>query len=484
MLGIPFSLFGIGALYALARSWIVGPAMDLQQWIGGCMVVGTFGTIGFLMVLGVGVIVRVASHENRLKSQFPGQPWLHQQDWAQSRSKDASIRRAVTYLGVAFTANSLTLGVLAMFLLDFNQMNIGANPVSVIVCISGFVSLTVTGGVYALKFVRNAIRFRAVSCELVAAPFQAADAVRCLVHWNGCRPPKELTVALECTATRTGLKKPAYSEANNTYQHDLHQVRYFVELPETVYIEAAAPLPVRFPLPSSGPESGTDDATWRFRLIWQQNGMEQDLSFDLPIFHAPGVPSQELAERFDSAHASNTGSGYADNARVETLGQLVEANSGSFVEGANGQWTLELPRNKMPGVERILGNIMSAGALLAFGGAALALGGWFVLAFLVVFILLFNRGAGKQRLACDGTTVEYQRQGFLRLRSESFACDEPIKISTDQVEKHSERLGHHQVTAELELEGEVVILRNAMTALLAKRICKKLQASCGLLSSD
>ena len=483
MLGIPFSLFGFGALYALARSLSVGPEMDLQQWIVGCMVVGTFGTIGFLLLLGVGAIVRGAMHENRLKSMFPGQPWLHRKDWAEGKSDHSATGLAVVYLGIAVLVNSLTIGFLFVVLLD-ERMNLwgGMNPLAV--CSLGFVFLTMTGGVYALRIVTNAIRFRPVSCELVATPFQPGDAVRCLVHWNGCQPPPTLTVALECKATRHGLNKPRYSEDNNIYEHDLYQMRYVVELPEIVSIENVPPLAIRFPLPESVPETDTNGARWQLRLIWLQRGMEQDLRFDVPIFHSAEAVEGEIAEQFDSREASRSDSGYPDNARAETLGQLVESSFGLFEERADRQWELELPLYKTPSVGRVLGKIMSVGALLAFGGGAIACGGVVGAAFFGLFILAIFRMGGKQRLACDGSTVEYQRQGFLRTRIDSFACDEPLKISTGQVEKHSERLGYHQVTAVLELEGEVVILRNAVTALLAKRICKKLQASCGLISSD
>jgi hypothetical protein len=203
-------------------------------------------------------------------------------------------------------------------------------------------------------------------------------------------------------------------------------------------------------------------------------GFIHSLEFEVPVFRDEHADLLSLeAETFDRRCQVDSDSRRPKGARRESLSELLESFRGRIESLGSAGWEIRLPRAATPPLHNA---VLFLGAIVAFTGGGLAMGGALGAGFAAMPWLGILTTAGWQRLRYDGERIEYQRTSFWGRRMVPLALTDIQHISRRQVSHSWAGAGVHEVTAELISGQKITLLANALSPLIAHRICRLLQA--------
>ena len=491
LLGVGFAVIAGVAVYGVCCRWITAAPRDWTQTLGPWIVIGSFGPVAVLLLVGAVAISRDMRLEGRLYIQFPKQPWRHRSDWAESRSEHGLMAQAVCFSLLSLSGNCLIWGICIMTMLQPNSFEANVESLGAYMAVLAFGLICLGFGAYSVGISRDALRYRDVKCELVNLPFRPGLPVRCIVVWKERYPTIPILVRLKCSSTRTSYAQFMGEEVSegDTYEYDRYEARYIASIQTDSITKRPLPLAIRIPIPESAPETSRRASTkWMLELEWpSRTGVAHSIGFEIPVFRAQSLDldsnSQTITattQAFDEKYPCRNNSGYADAATPESLTHLIESYEGSLTELSQEKWELLLPKYASP---KVKSRLLFFVVLFAFVGGGVAVGGILGMAFIGLALYFFALASGKQKLSVDGECI-YVRKQKIWHREIKILFSDVIEFSHVQVERSRYGVGIHQIFAKLKSGDQIILIENALSPLIARRVCKKLRSSVPLLSAN
>jgi hypothetical protein len=243
-----------------------------------------FGGVGFGLLFGARYAAKKMAAEEKLRQQFPNEPWRWRLEWANGRI--AGSARAAAYVAIAFAVlwNLISLPAALLVPGEIAKGNTAAAAALL------FPSIGVGLAVWAIRAWLQLKRFKAATLTLQRMPVALGGRLKGTIRVESEVPvTADFGLELECVETVTrGSGKNRSTEEKLLWQRQWRVPRHQCQ------IGSFTTIPVDVALPAGQPATSLDDGdgkiAWRLEVAGECPGPDFWSKFELPVFETAETP--------------------------------------------------------------------------------------------------------------------------------------------------------------------------------------------------
>jgi len=281
LFGLPFAAAGLFSI------WMSSQAKTPKEALVTVLAGSAFTLVGVGLMIAASVGSRKASEIDRLKSLYPGQPWMWRTDWASgvSRSRDASA--AVGMWAIAILWNLVCAPGVILVLPDMARKG-DARALFLL----PFVGVGIWLLTDALRKTIRRVEFGVGVLDLRSPPFKLGGSLAGAIHARFHHMP-EKSVNLRCTC----IQRTVSGSGNSRSVNEQILWREEASVPPSALAQTpeGVTIPISFRIPPDQQETYAEDPSnqilWIVQATADVPGVDYDDSFEVPVFGKVAQPA-------------------------------------------------------------------------------------------------------------------------------------------------------------------------------------------------